>query len=57
MIADQAVLDPMTTPIMAERHALSQSLHDMLFALLIMGDDRAIRQTWVAGKESKPQDG
>ena len=57
MIADLAVLDPMTTPIMAERHALSQSLHDMLFALLIMGDDRAIRQTWVAGKESKPQDG
>lgn len=49
-VADIVVLDPEATPIMAERHALSESLHDMLFALMIMGDDRAVRQVWVNGK-------
>lgn len=52
--ADLVILDPAATLIMAERHALSQSLHDILFALLIMGDDRAIRQTYVAGRAVKP---
>ncbi len=51
--ADICVLDPQATPNMAERHQLSQSLHDVLFALLIMGDDRAITQTYVAGKPLK----
>lgn len=51
--ADIVVLDPQATPIMKERHALSNSLHDVLFALLIMGDDRAIKQTYVAGKKMK----
>ncbi|MGI9401365.1 MAG: amidohydrolase family protein, partial [Rhizobiaceae bacterium] len=49
-VADIVVLDPEATPIMAERHVLSESLHDMLFALMIMGDDRAVRQVWVNGK-------
>ncbi|MEM7462329.1 MAG: guanine deaminase [Pseudomonadota bacterium] len=49
-VADIVVLDPKATPIMAERHALSESLHDILFALMIMGDDRAVRQVWVNGK-------
>ena len=31
--ADIAVLDPQATPLMAARHELSQSLHDVLFAL------------------------
>ena len=53
--ADLVVLDPKATPIMAERHALSKSLHDVLFALMIMGDDRAIAETWVAGKPVKSQ--
>ncbi len=47
--ADLVVLDPQATPIMAERHQLSKSLHDVLFALMIMGDDRAVAQTYVAG--------
>lgn len=49
--ADLIVVDPQATPIMKERHALSSRLHDVLFALLIMGDDRAISQTWIAGKK------
>lgn len=52
-IADICVLDPQATPIMAERHQLSTTLHDVLFALLIMGDDRAIAETYVAGKPMK----
>ncbi|MFK5981190.1 MAG: guanine deaminase [Rhizobiaceae bacterium] len=51
--ADLVVLDPQATPIMKERHTLSQSIHDVLFALMIMGDDRAIKQTYIAGKSQK----
>ena len=51
--ADLVVLDPCATPIMKERHALSNSLSDILFACMIMGDDRAITETWVAGKAVK----
>lgn len=51
--ADLVVLNPKATPIMAERHTLSNSIHDILFALMIMGDDRAIEQTYVKGKPIK----
>lgn len=51
--ADLAVLDPAATPLMAERHALSADLHDMLFALMILGDDRAVVETYVAGRAVK----
>ncbi len=47
--ADLVVLDPEATPIMKARHALSGDLHDVLFALMIMGDDRAVTETYVAG--------
>jgi guanine deaminase len=47
--ADIVVLDQRATPILAARQELSQSLEDMLFALAILGDDRAIRATYVAG--------
>jgi guanine deaminase len=49
--ADIVVLDPKATPILAARQDLSQSLEDMLFALMILGDDRAIRATYVAGEK------
>ncbi|GIL02555.1 MAG: guanine deaminase [Alphaproteobacteria bacterium] len=51
--ADLVVLDPEATPVMAARHALSASLHDVLFALIIMGDDRAVAETYVAGRPMK----
>ncbi len=54
--ADLVVLDPCATTIMAARHELSNTLSDVLFALLIMGDDRAVCETYVAGKRSKPKD-
>jgi guanine deaminase len=47
---DIVVLDPAATPVLAARHALSNSLEDMLFALMILGDDRAVSATYVAGR-------
>lgn len=49
--ADLVVIDPRATEVLASRHELSQSLEDVLFALAILGDDRAIRATYVAGNK------
>jgi guanine deaminase len=49
--ADLVVLDPRATPVLAARHELSQSLEDVLFSLAILGDDRAVRATYVAGRK------
>ena len=49
--ADLVVLDPRATPVLASRHELSQSLEDVLFSLAILGDDRAVRATYVAGRK------
>jgi guanine deaminase len=49
--ADLVVLDPCATPVLASRHELSASLEDVLFALMILGDDRAVRATYVAGRK------
>jgi guanine deaminase len=48
--ADVVVLDPHATPVLAARQALSQSLEEMIFALMMLGDDRAVRATYVAGQ-------
>ena len=48
--ADLVVLDPAATPVLADRHALSEGIEDTLFALAILGDDRAVRATYVAGR-------
>ena len=46
--ADFVVLDPASTPLLARRTA-GASLHDRLFALQVLGDDRAVAATFVAG--------
>ncbi len=48
--ADLVVLDPKATPLLALRHARSESVEDTLFALMTLGDDRPVRATYVAGK-------
>lgn len=48
--ADLVVLDPLATPVMAARHELSETMEDVLFSLMMLGDDRAVRATYVAGK-------
>jgi guanine deaminase len=49
--ADIIVLDPTATDVMAARHPLSNSIEDVLFALAILGDDRAVKATYVAGEK------
>ncbi len=49
--ADIVVLDPSATDVLAARQPLSNSIEDVLFALAILGDDRAIKATYVAGEK------
>lgn len=49
--ADFIVLDPQATPLMARRTALADSLEELLFALAILGDDRAVAATYAAGRQ------
>ncbi len=48
--ADLVVLNARATPAMALRMERAETLAEELFILQIMGDDRAIAQTYVAGK-------
>ncbi len=52
-MADLVVLDARATPAMALRMERAETLEQELFVLQIMGDDRSIRQTYVAGKPMK----
>lgn len=49
--ADFVVLDSAATPLLARRTA-GASLFDRLFALQILGDDRAVAATYVAGERA-----
>lgn len=51
--ADLVVLDPTATPLLARRTANASSIEALLFMLMILGDERAVRETYVAGRASK----
>lgn len=51
--ADLVVLDPRATPAMTLRAERAETLAEELFILQIMGDDRAVAQTYVAGRPQK----
>ena len=53
--ADFVVLDPAATPLLARRTA-GLPLAERLFALQILGDDRAVRSTWIAGRCAHDRD-
>lgn len=48
--ADIAVLDPTATPRLSRCTDRAESLADLLFGLAILGDDRAVRATYVFGR-------
>jgi guanine deaminase len=48
--ADLVMIDPAATPLGARRDQLCRSLTERLFALMMLGDDRSIAQTWVLGE-------
>ncbi|WP_225781440.1 guanine deaminase [Xenophilus sp. Marseille-Q4582] len=43
--ADFLVLNPVATPLLARKTARSESLEELLFALIVLGDDRLIERT------------
>lgn len=50
LMADIIALDPRATEILAARDDLSTTLEDRLFALAVLGDDRAVAAVWLAGR-------
>jgi guanine deaminase len=52
--ADVIVLDPRATPLLARRTERAQSFEELLFALIVLGDERVVRETFVAGRPCKP---
>jgi guanine deaminase len=48
--ADLVVLDARATPAMAHRMEVARTLEDELFVLMTLGDDRSVRQTYIAGE-------
>jgi len=49
--ADFVVVDPKATPLLERRTTRTNSLEEMLFALALLGDDRAIAATFAAGRQ------
>ena len=54
MEADLAVIDLSSTPAIAQRAARARDFWEALFPTIMMGDDRAIRATWVDGRPVAP---
>ena len=48
--ADIVILDPRATPLMQLRSEHADDIEDILFMLMMLGDDRAVRATYVAGE-------
>jgi guanine deaminase len=48
--ADFVVLDPAGTPLLARRTTRAESLEELLFAFAMLGDDRAVFETYSAGQ-------
>ena len=52
--ADFVVLDYAATPLLQLRINSCKDLSQKLFVLQMLGDDRAIKETWVMGRQLKP---
>ena len=48
--ADFVVLDPCATPLLQRRMESAETLAEKLFALMILGDDRAVAKTYIMGQ-------
>jgi guanine deaminase len=51
MEADLVVLDLASTPAIAQRAARARDIWEAVFPTIMMGDDRAVRATYVMGRE------
>jgi guanine deaminase len=50
MEADLVVLNLASTPLIAQRHSRAETIWDAIFPTIMMGDDRAMADVWVGGK-------
>ena len=48
--ADFIVLNPQATPLLARKTARASNLDELLFAMIVLGDDRLVVRTVIAGK-------
>ena len=46
--ADFVVIDPQATPLLARKTGLAQNLEELLFAMIVLGDDRLIERTVIS---------
>ncbi|WP_425043651.1 guanine deaminase [Primorskyibacter sp. S87] len=51
MEADLVVLDLASTPAIAQRSAVAKDLWEAVFPTIMMGDDRAVTEVWIAGRQ------
>jgi guanine deaminase len=49
--ADFIVLDPQATPLLSRRMAQAQTLAEQLQLFMVLGDDRAVAATFIAGRQ------
>ncbi len=49
--ADFVLLNPQATPLLARRIARANSIDELLFAMIVLGDERVIERTCVAGMD------
>ena len=47
--ADFIVLHPQGTPLLARKHKRANSLDELLFSMIVLGDDRLVERTVIAG--------
>jgi len=46
--ADFVVLNPQATPLLARKTVQANSLDELLFAMIVLGDDRLVERTQIA---------
>jgi guanine deaminase len=46
--ADFVVLNPQATPLLARKTALAANLDELLFSMIVLGDDRLVEQTVIS---------
>ena len=51
--ADIVVLDPESTPVLRQRTDYAQTTEELLFAMMLLGDDRAVHSVYVAGTKAR----
>jgi len=53
--SDFVVLNPKATPLLARRTSQANNLSELLFALILLGDDRMVEHTVIQGAITAPR--